>query len=273
MISLNNQYIYSTAHKRNENQDRCFAITAQSSPHKEQTMGIYAVCDGISQANGKEAVDLIGGSIYQMAGEFLGILPRLPYGDNTDERGLMQCDLIRNKLNEWLLRCDEFLRQQENCGTTASVSVVFDDCIYTANVGDSPVYLYTFPTEESGSDLKRLYTCQNEAGKLRLAGKLTEEEALRDPSKNHLLQAIGAASPLHEQDIAFHAEYLGAENILLLGSDGALAVFSEEKLKKLLDGTRNGSMRGVVNAVLEQVKQTERATDNFSLIAVQIGAV
>ena len=276
MIVVRNQYQFSTPYRRQENQDRCFWIASQSRTGGYRDLVVYAVCDGISNANGGKAaewaVQSLYGSLGEMAGE-LGRLSGVPTGPDAEIGDVLTAQeeehWLQGCLTRAILTADAFLRTKIECGTTISLAAVFNEHVYTANVGDSPVFLLKWEGRQPAK-LEELYTCHNKAGALVREGKMERDEALRSPYKNHLELAVGVGIKLNAENISHRSAALAEHNILLLGSDGALSVFPARRLEEIARGAAAEDMRFLSEAVFEGVKDVEEATDNFTLIASRI---
>ena len=79
-------------------------------------------------------------------------------------------------------------KKQAGLGTTLSALLLYRDQYFIVHVGDSRIY------ELKASGLRQVTQDQSVVAKEIAEGKLTEQEALRDPRRSILLQCIGASA-------------------------------------------------------------------------------
>lgn len=262
---IKEQALLSNRHKCDENQDYCFCMTCDDAPASRTKISVLCVMDGVSQANGGQAVRMAARALRPALAAILG-----------DACGLLEMDErsraheIRNALIGAICDADRYLREQRQFGvkygTTISLAVVFDGAVYTANVGDSPIYMLKFPeAQEKPPSIVPLFACQNRAGVELAQGRITEEEALASPGRNELVHMVGG-NGLRDGDIFTTSTWLGQSNILMLGSDGALAVFSPQVLLDIVKDFQREGLSATLQKVFDAVKQTD-STDNFTILA------
>lgn len=105
-------------------------------------------------------------------------------------------------------------------GTTAAGILIYENCYYTLNVGDSRVYLLT-------DQIIRLTRDQTYVQQEVDAGRMTPEESMTDPYRNVLLQCIGAGESVRP---VFGYGRAAKGQVFLLCSDGFRHVVSEEEI-------------------------------------------
>lgn len=253
----------SDPNRREENQDACFYISSETLPRSKHAAHVLCVLDGISNSQGKKSSELALRAVYYRMAGFL--CDTLDLAERSEEE---QRACITDTMREAIMQANDILvRQGEELGTTVSLVVLFDDIVYCANVGDSPVFLVK--KNWNRTEWVELYTCQNEAGYLVREGKMTREDALYSRSKNSLQNWVGTpAGNLRKEDIAVSWDYLGGDNILLLGSDGALSVLPEDDIEQLVMDNWN-DIKKFPDKLFERVQETD-ATDNFTVMAQRI---
>lgn len=238
------QCLVSTRHKRSVNQDRGFIQVGDGF-----FLGIC--CDGVSDSDGALAAELAVETAKKYVPALLQSLQGL-----EQEAG----DTIRSWFCTVFSAAQERVEMAGNCATTISCAVVFDGYVYTANLGDSPMWL--FLRENQWEPPVSLFTCHNAKGELMAKG-LDSQGA----SSNQLKRWIGDRFRFDEQLISFHSMPLFRENILLIGSDGALDMTMNDVFVDLV--TTCYSMEELCGAAYEY-QDTAGSTDNFTLIAIRI---
>ena len=261
LITVQDSHQFTYRHNRPENQDAFFIMTGSARPDGSGQIVIQAVLDGISSANGKASSGFALDAAYKSLGSLLARSRDLA-GMDEDRRYA----LILGAMKDAVRRSDAALRTRPgDNGSTISIAVVFGGYVYTCNIGDSPIYL--LKDSEDNPSLTELFFSHNEAAIQVREGKMTRDEAVYSPSKNHLCRALGDARRIREDEIPFFREPLGASNILLLGSDGALSVVPPSRLQELT--TRAVSMQNLVEQVYEDVQDSD-SDDNFTMLATRI---
>ena len=112
-----------------------------------------------------------------------------------------------------------------NLGTTVAALLLFENAYYIINVGDSRVY-------KINSQLSQLTKDQTYVQREIDAGRMTPEEARKDPQRNVLLQCVGA-SEFIEPD--FYSGYLTQNDVFMLCSDGFRHIVTPEEIFRYLN--------------------------------------
>ena len=274
------------------NRDVCICADFDSLPAQFGKGMVRIVMDGMSQANGKEAVEAAAPSLYlhligelmrlsrELSGKAEEIGSRMSAGISIREylegrmRGIL-LDGIRTTNN--ILRCSP--GGKAYC--TVSVAVIFHRYLFTANMGDSPILLLDRTAPEP--ELLPLYDMDNEAGRKIAMGELTEEEALHSEYQNGLLRFLGFEKRdlLEDENIHFRMTLLPASFVLLLGSDGALAQLPRAEMAAMLvkhlnampvkqQGDEEPNDDDPLREFLDELKQAVEETgsdDDFTLLA------
>ena len=100
--------------------------------------------------------------------------------------------------------------QYKNMGTTLSIALIFEDTLFTVQVGDSRIY------ELKDNQLTQLTDDQTYVNYLYKTGKITKEEMVTHPKRHVLINALGM-SPNVELDFN---SYPYTKSSLLVCSDG-----------------------------------------------------
>ncbi len=243
-----------------ENGDSYFVLSFNSRPAVKGNLSVFCVLDGISTQRDKYssqlAARLISKKLITLFEDIqkLSILPQ--------QEAMLY---IYSMMKQAILSADARLCEEASlCGTTVSVLVLFDGCVYTANVGDSPI----FAVDTKAKTITDLYTDHSKIAAIIRRGELSEKQALRHPEKSCITKAVGGRKALCETDISTKSFKIYDDCILLIGSDGALRVFESKKILKLCNKNKN-NMKQLCERLFECVKK-HKATDDFTVIAVRI---
>ncbi len=246
------------------NEDLAGAMVCQgSSP--EGDAAVYYVCDGISNYRGDLAVRLIEKAIRPLLVQLLGNTYELLKLDREDRE-----EKIFELLQEVIISTDQAIcRTMEECGATISIAMVVGREVYTANLGDSPILLVEMNDRYEVLDICPLYTCQNRAGEELEKGNITHDQLFMYPGSNILSNAV-LGEHVAKNRIALCSRPLAHYSLLLLGSDGGLAVLPFSDLAKIISEASPISVAEIVDSILTEVMNTPGATDNCTVIAQQL---
>lgn len=254
----------SLQHRRSENQDRCFSMSCDGMPDLREKMSILAVLDGVSSSNGGRAAHMASQAMRPVLAELLGKSGELLTLDDESRRSEIHqylCTAVRE--------ADRCLRREQTgeleCGTTVTLAVLFGEAVYAANVGDSPAYLLRISMNGTVGQLQPLFECHNMAGEAVRRGLMTKEEALTHQSRNALMRMVGG-SGIVRNDIHTTFTWLSQSDVLLLGSDGALSVVTEEKLVQLVNENLCSGLTDFIDELYETVRESD-SRDNFTVLA------
>lgn len=257
-----------------ENRDLCICTDFSTLPAPYGKGLVRVVMDGMSNGDGKEAVEIAAQSLlHHLCGQLLRISRTMAeYIDTSVQNGLGG-DVIEQQLQEWiygvigdaLAAADTALQEspypKPYC--TVSVAVVFHRHIFAANLGDSPIYLMDLA--EQKRTLVPLFTCDNHAADLIQAGALTEETALHSVHASKLCQFLGYREYSFSSLAHFaHAE-LPQSCILLLGSDGALSQLLRREMEAVILAHLDDGLSAILEELQLLVGETG-STDDFTLV-------
>lgn len=261
---------YSTKHLRQNNQDGVICINIDDKPACERNLSLCIVFDGVSGSNGLEARKIAGKAVFAPIADLVFRLPELQ--ELPQEQ---QAVVLLDALRQIIMSVNEALSFIPDHATTVSISAIYDGWCYTANVGDSPIFLITqemveteneegHPVRKTVAHATPLFICHNRAGQHLRTGILeTEEEALSSRDRNELLRCANGS--LNCSEIATNSIKLPPKSILLIGSDGALAVMTSQEYADLtLECT---SMQELIDLVYDAVKEST-SRDNFTMAAI-----
>lgn len=280
MFVVNEHLAYSEAcfdrPGRPSNQDLCIAADFDSKPSYFGKGLIRIVMDGMSNGSGKEAVDAAAPSLYlNLAGKLMSVSRELSlYVEKAMEDPFKTEQVIhdylatriRSVLLDSLRATNTILRYSpaDKAYCTVSVAVVFHRCLYTANMGDSPIYLLDLADENA--PLQPLFIADNQAGTKIARGEMTEEEALHSDYQNGLQRFLGYEpyDLLDDENIHFRVTKLPQSSLLLLGSDGALSQLLRRDMAEIIRSHLSDGLPAIRDALIEHVGRSG-SDDDFTL--------
>lgn len=149
-----------------------------------------------------------------------------------------------------------------NLGTTAVVLLMVGEYYFLMNIGDSRVYLLT-------DQIYQLTHDQTLVQKEIDAGKLTLEDAMRDPRRSVLLQCIGASKTVIPD---FFVGTVQPGSRYLLCSDGFRHEISPEeiysKLSSAVAPDKHTMQKGLDDLV--ELNKTRQENDNITAVLIQV---
>lgn len=260
---------FSTPHLRDENQDRCFCLHYDGTP-EGAPMSILCVLDGVSHSNGGIAAPM---AMQTMQPTLAGLLGKAHALIKEDE--YTREKIILGAMKSAICDAHQLLQAQAyidaSYGTTVTLVTLYDEKIYAANVGDSPAYLLEFSPFGGAPEMTSLFQCQNKAGEAVREGRMTPDEARASKWRNYLTGMVGSTEFL-PSNIYTTSTWLGQNNLLLLGSDGALSVLSEQELVQLIDRELPKGLASAVQALFQRIQDSD-STDNFTVLAQRVSTV
>lgn len=265
-----------------ENRDLCMSVDFNMLPSQYGKTLIRIVMDGMSHGDGKEAVELAAPVLSQyLVGPMMAISRRLGLDiEEAVQKNLNEKEFlpdveatIHTVLLEGLNRANRALRDSSKPEphTTISVAVVFYRHIYTANMGDSPIYLFNMGSSEQ--KLIPLFVCDNEAAELIAMGALKEEEALHSEAQSRVRRFLGWKEwdLLENGEIHFRVTPLPQSSVLLLGSDGALSQLTRQSMEMVIDDNICRDLDAVKQELLHMVEESG-SVDDVTLLMDRIVA-
>lgn len=280
MFQITEHFEYSDAcffrSRKPENRDLCICADFNTLPSEYGKGMIRIVMDGMSVGNGKEAVELAAPVLYrQLVGPFMALSRELALyieqcmQEQTDEDEMY--DYIRERIHFVLLdglrQTNNIMRQSryEEPHCTVSAAVVFYRRIYTANLGDSPIFLMDLDAEEPA--LEPLYVCDNLAGAKLRSGALTEEQALHSRGMSLVDRFLGWKQDdlLADREIHFKETPLPQSCLLMLGSDGALSQVLQQDMAQAIRINLPAGLSAVM-ASLQHMVERSGSVDDFTLL-------
>jgi len=144
-------------------------------------------------------------------------------------------------------------------GTTSVCTVVKNDQIHLANVGDSRAYLV------SNDEIRRITKDHSYVQALVDEGEITEEQSREHPRKNEITRAVGIMPSVEVDTMKLT---LGSDESLLLCCDGVIAHLSDEDIHKIINDSADpqSACQKIVDTANER-----GGSDNISLIILSAG--
>lgn len=183
--------------------------------------GLFIVADGVG---GGEAGELASQKAIQQT---LGELAK------TSGWAQLSPDQVQQKIKEAVVTANKALFQtrqnlKKDLGSTMTMAMVVGGKIYTANVGDSRVYLY----EESTNNVTRLTKDHSAVEALVGGGQITDDERYTHPHRNEIYRCLGERGTV-DVDVSGPIDIIGKVKILA-ACDGAWEMVRDPQLKDLL---------------------------------------
>ncbi|MBR2652980.1 MAG: Stp1/IreP family PP2C-type Ser/Thr phosphatase [Lachnospiraceae bacterium] len=167
--------------------------------------------------------------------------------------------LIRDAIelaNRGILRESDEHEEMRGMGTTIVVTTIIDRYAYTANVGDSRLYLL-------GDTLNQITKDHSLVEEMVRLGEITEAEARNHPDKNIITRAVGATSNV---DIDFFDYKVRPGGIILMCSDGLSNMVEDEEIRRILRRTISIEEKA---RVLVETANENGGKDNIAVILVE----
>jgi len=237
---------------RENNEDSLAAVTLNhASETTSQTIGVYAVADGMGGHEGGEVASQLAvrTAVRQLMWNVTEAdqdMPE-PYQQWLESAVDLANRVVREKAHE----------DNKNMGTTLVMAVVVGNDVHIANVGDSRAYLIS-PTR-----LRQITHDQSLVQKLVDKGEITPEQAANNPNRNVLTQAIGSQENV---TVDLFNETLENDESLLLCSDGLWDTLGDEEI---IDIVRKAATPHAACQALVDACNVKGAQDNIAAVLVR----
>ena len=237
---------------------KAFALTDVGQRRKINQDGVYASGEPVGNLPNLFIVaDGMGG---HKAGDFAS---RFAVNAVRESIGASQetnpIKLIRDAIelaNRGILRESDEHEEMRGMGTTIVVTTIIDRYAYTANVGDSRLYLL-------GDTLNQITKDHSLVEEMVRLGEITEAEARNHPDKNIITRAVGATSNV---DIDFFDYKVRPGGIILMCSDGLSNMVEDEEIRRILRRTISIEEKA---RVLVETANENGGKDNIAVILVE----
>ena len=227
--------------KRKINQDSIFA----SDRPVGNLPNLYIVADGMG---GHNAGDFASRYAVNTVREFIA--------GSREKNPVKLIDEAIRLANSGILREAGRHEEKYGMGTTIVVTTIVDRYAYTANVGDSRLYLFDGLLTQITKD----HSLVEEMVRL---GEITEEDARTHPDKHIITRAVGADE---EIDIDFFDYLLPPDSMILMCSDGLTNMVTDAEIRKILAGSE--SMESKVGSLIGAANENG-GKDNIAVIMVR----
>lgn len=203
----------------NESGDKIFASGVD---------GLFIVADGMGGGDAGEFASQK--AIQQILGELA----------KTHEWTQLSPDQVKQKIKEAVMAANESVFQakqslNKDLGSTMTMAMVVGGRLYTANVGDSRVYLY----EELTNNLTRLTVDHSLVESLVTAGQITDDERYTHPNRNQIYRSLGGSKTV-KVDVSGPIP-IESKVKVLIACDGAWEMVRDQQLRDLLSQQKTGN--------------------------------
>ena len=130
------------------------------------------------------------------------------------------------KASDAVLRYSDDDRTARGMGSTLTAAIIWNGCVYIAQIGDSRAYLLRQGT------LHQITEDQTLVNDLVAQGTLTREQARTHPQRNMITQALGSPQPLR---VALTRLALRRGDKLLCCSDGLHGEVPDARIQEVMD--------------------------------------
>ncbi|MBQ9858579.1 MAG: serine/threonine-protein phosphatase [Oscillospiraceae bacterium] len=182
----------------------------------------------------------------------------------------LQEDSVFDLLYQAIAIANETVKQiptknNELTGTTLVCSVINNDVLYYASVGDSRIYVCR---ENELLQITRDHNYMLELQEMVDRGEMLYEEALADPQKDALISYIGIEE-LKIIDINQKAIRLQDNDIVLLCSDGLTKILNDDEILAIIKDNRD-NVEAIVDSLLLEVQIGQpRNLDNTTIAVMK----
>lgn len=240
--------------KKSTNQDSVLMKVAQTD---YGNVLFASVCDGMG---GLAKGELASATLVRMLSKwFEDEFPKMLYQG-------VSLEVLQRSWNDLIYQANSKISSygnalRTNMGTTMVVLLVVGQVYYIVNVGDSRVYRIKEELEQITKDQT---VVQREMD----LGRMTYEEARRDPRRNVLLQCVGASQVIEPDYFTGTVE---PGTMFLLCSDGFRHVIAKEELYEYLTPYRVFNEQAMKESLvyLTELNKYRQEVDNISAALVR----
>jgi serine/threonine protein phosphatase PrpC len=240
---------------RETNEDSLAAITVnQASEEGSQSIGVYAVADGMGGHDAGEVASQIAvrTAIRKLMSDVTQTDSELPddYREWLENAVTLANTMVRKRASE----------DQLNMGTTLVMAVMVGREVHIVNVGDSRAYLIT------SDGIHRITKDHSMVQALVDSGAIKAEDMDRHPYRNILTKALGSHEEV--QPDVFDAT-LDDDSALLLCSDGLYEMLGEDEIFRIVraSATPTEACQALIDA-----GNAAGGKDNIAAVLVRLGA-
>jgi protein phosphatase len=226
----------------------------------DAALGLFVVCDGMGGRNAGEVASSLAAQTIRTH-----ILEASPDPDLPDMPGGNGFRPQTNRLANAVRRANEVLyreaRSRPECvgmGTTVAATLIHDQILSLAHVGDSRIYLIR------RGDLQPLTVDHSLVAEQVRQGLITEMEAESSPQKHIVTRALGIDASV---DVEVGEMPLMSGDVLLLCSDGLTSRVGSDDIAAVLRG--NGGLQAMADGLIETANRAG-GHDNITVVLAQV---
>lgn len=261
-----------------DNRDACLSLDLSALPHPYGKSLIRVVMDGVSNGDGDAAVQIAPRSLLYHLGsglleKHIDLADRVEHmvtsgADDQEIKNFLETH-IYGIIHNALTAANDALKKSQypRPYCTVSIAIVFFRYIFTANLGDSPIYLMNL--DPKNPTLQPIFTCHNAAGEKMHQGSFTEAQALQSNEASKLHLFLGWRDYDLLRDTSYDSALLPQSSILLLGSDGALAQVLRTEMADVISKYHTCGLDTIYQELKSLVEESG-SIDDFTLIMDRI---
>lgn len=205
--------------------------------------GIFAVCDGMGGESDGEIASRI------IVDEFMELDI-----DRVDSKSVSQViDIANSNI------CAHITQSGENCGSTFVAALIRGKKAEIYNIGDSRCYLIR------DNNILQLSKDHTLVAEMVSSGRITEENAKKDPHRHQLTQHLGIFPEEMSLSIYHKTIELQKDDIILLCSDGVTDGLDNQKISEIVNNHDN--IDSLTTSIADQAMRNG-STDNITAMVL-----
>ncbi|MDO4803466.1 MAG: Stp1/IreP family PP2C-type Ser/Thr phosphatase [Lachnospiraceae bacterium] len=146
--------------------------------------------------------------------------------------------------------------EMRGMGTTIVVTTIVGNYAYTANVGDSRLYLYD-------GELRQITKDHSLVEEMVRLGEISEDDARNHPDKHIITRALGATRTVESDFFDFKIE---PDSKILMCSDGLSNMVDDGQIRRILEKPQDA---GQTAAELVNTANLNGGIDNIAVIIIE----
>jgi len=158
--------------------------------------------------------------------------------------------------NKGIIREASEHKEMYGMGTTIVVTTIIDEYAYTANVGDSRLYLYD-------GELRQITRDHSLVEEMVRMGEITEEDAKTHPDRHIITRAVGATE---EVNVDFFDYQMSPDCMILMCSDGLSNMVEDEEIRKII--SRPSDLSEKTEELIHEANENG-GKDNIAVVIVK----
>ncbi len=243
--------------KRQVNQDN-FLIKE----YRERIL-LSVVCDGMGGARGGQeasstAAEAFVAAMDAFVADYITAQDTLECTDSQIHRALRKAALTANKAVYDRSEADENLK---GMGTTLVAALIIGNTLYTANIGDSRLYIL------QGNSIQQITHDHSYVQYLVDTGYLSPEEAKTAQNRNIITRAVGTESNVDADVFVTDVDPSVAPTFVLLCSDGLTNHLEEPQLSEIVSADTDVSEKA---ETLVNRANALGGTDNITAVVISL---